>query len=135
MESVVAWLEGHGSLEEEIQKSVASISSLFQKWTFEILFLLRLRGRMRFNQLKEELGGVGPATIGSRVKDLAGVGSRTLSQRLKELEARGLVQREVFPEVPVRVEYSLTDKGLRFGDLIMPSIAFMRLSAIENGEE
>ena len=112
MEQVVAWLERSGRLEAEIQASVQALQPIFQKWSFELCFLLRMRERMRFNQLKEELGGIG---------------SRTLSQRLKELESEGLVRREVFPEVPVRVEYSLTPKGMRFGDLIMPVIAHLRI--------
>ncbi|MGB1697153.1 MAG: winged helix-turn-helix transcriptional regulator, partial [Thermoplasmatota archaeon] len=107
--------------------SVASIGSIFQKWSFEILFLLRVRGTMRFNQLKEELSSVGSG-IGARVKDLAGVGSRTLSSRLKDLEREGIIERKVYPEVPVRIEYSLTDRGERFGDLIMPVIAYLRLT-------
>jgi DNA-binding HxlR family transcriptional regulator len=40
------------------------------------------------------------------------ISGRLLSERLKELESEGIVTREVFPEVPVRVEYELTVKGL-----------------------
>jgi DNA-binding HxlR family transcriptional regulator len=40
------------------------------------------------------------------------ISGRLLSERLKELESEGIVSREVFPEVPVRVEYTLTAKGL-----------------------
>ncbi|WP_071393712.1 winged helix-turn-helix transcriptional regulator [Bacillus tuaregi] len=40
------------------------------------------------------------------------ISGRLLSERLKELENEGIVSREVFPEVPVRVEYTLTEKGL-----------------------
>ena len=40
------------------------------------------------------------------------ISGRLLSERLKELESEGIVTREVFPEVPVRVEYTLTAKGL-----------------------
>ncbi|MEI4829933.1 MULTISPECIES: winged helix-turn-helix transcriptional regulator [Bacillus] len=36
---------------------------------------------------------------------------RMLSERLKELESEGIVVRDVYPEVPVRIEYGLTDKG------------------------
>jgi DNA-binding HxlR family transcriptional regulator len=59
---------------------------------------------------------------------LPGIGSRTLSQRLKELEGQGIVARTVFPEVPVRVEYSLTPKGARLGDLFLPVIAHLRIT-------
>jgi DNA-binding HxlR family transcriptional regulator len=51
----------------------------------------------------------------SRFSDLAqtipGLSDRMLSERLKELEAEGLVVRLVIPEMPVRIEYHLTEKG------------------------
>ena len=40
-----------------------------------------------------------------------GISGRVLSERLKELEEEGIVQRKVYDETPVRVEYTLTDKG------------------------
>jgi DNA-binding HxlR family transcriptional regulator len=42
---------------------------------------------------------------------LPGISTKTLTARLRELESYGLVSRTVFPEVPPRVEYSLTPKG------------------------
>ena len=42
---------------------------------------------------------------------IPGLSDRMLSERLKELEAEGVVVRTVIPETPVRVEYSLTEKG------------------------
>lgn len=42
---------------------------------------------------------------------LPGISSKTLAIRLKELETQGIVKRQVFPEVPPHVEYSLTPKG------------------------
>jgi DNA-binding HxlR family transcriptional regulator len=42
---------------------------------------------------------------------LPGISTKTLTARLRELESYGLVERRVFPEVPPRVEYSLTDRG------------------------
>lgn len=42
---------------------------------------------------------------------LPGISTKTLTARLRELESYGLVERRVFPEVPPRVEYSLTSKG------------------------
>lgn len=47
------------------------------------------------------------------VKLLPDISERMLSKQLKELEADGLVNRTVFPEVPPRVEYSLTELGLK----------------------
>ncbi len=132
MDEVVSWLWKGGNLEGEIHRSVAAISGLFQKWSFEILFLLRMRGTMRFNQLKEELTSVHQKGIKGRVADLAGIGSRTLSTRLKELEVADLVRRKVYAEVPPRVEYSLTEKGKQFGDLVMPLIAFLRIKDVKD---
>ncbi len=65
------------------------------KWTVLIVRDL-VTGTKRFGQLLKSLQGVSP---------------KTLSERLKELEASGVVTRTVYPEVPPRVEYSLTEKG------------------------
>lgn len=43
--------------------------------------------------------------------ELPGISTKTLMQRLRELEGQGLVQRQVYAEVPPRVEYALTAKG------------------------
>jgi DNA-binding HxlR family transcriptional regulator len=65
------------------------------KWT--ILLIRDLAdGHTRFCQLERSLEGISP---------------RTLSLRLRALEEQGIVERKTFPEVPPRVEYSLTEKG------------------------
>jgi DNA-binding HxlR family transcriptional regulator len=51
-----------------------------------------------------------------------GLSDRLLSERLKELEAEGVVVRHVYPETPVRIEYSLTEKGEALGK-VMDAIA------------
>lgn len=53
-------------------------------------------GPVRFNELARRVGTVTP---------------RVLTRQLRELETDGVVHREVYPEVPPRVEYSLTDLG------------------------
>jgi DNA-binding HxlR family transcriptional regulator len=65
------------------------------KWT---LLLVRdlAEGCSRFCELERSLAGISP---------------RTLSLRLRALEEEGIVERHTYPEVPPRVEYSLTDKG------------------------
>ena len=65
------------------------------RWTGAVLRAL-LSGVKRFTDL---------------TKTIPGLSDRMLSQRLKELEAEGIVVRTVIPETPVRVEYSLTEKG------------------------
>ncbi|WP_239618808.1 winged helix-turn-helix transcriptional regulator [Cohnella mopanensis] len=68
---------------------------LSKRWTALIVFQL-LSGPQRF------------ARIESSLPNLSG---KVLSERLKELEAEGIIQRDVYPETPVRIEYKLTDKG------------------------
>ena len=72
------------------------------KWTTLVLREL-LGGTKRFGELKSALAGISP---------------KTLSDRLRTLEAQGIVTRAVFPEVPPRVEYTLTERGLSLGDII-----------------
>jgi DNA-binding HxlR family transcriptional regulator len=72
-----------------------AIELLGKRWTGLILLVL-LEGPLRFNGLAERL---------------AVVSDRMLSERLKELEAEEVVLRCVYPETPVRIEYSLTEKG------------------------
>jgi DNA-binding HxlR family transcriptional regulator len=59
--------------------------------------------------IRAMLGGV------TRFSDLTqivpGLSDRMLSERLKELEAEGIVERTVFPDTPVRIEYHVTEKG------------------------
>ncbi|HJQ92956.1 MAG TPA: helix-turn-helix domain-containing protein [Candidatus Thermoplasmatota archaeon] len=120
MDATVEWLTGYGDLDREIQRSVQALSPLLQKWSIEICFLLRMKDTLRFNELKEALPGIG---------------SRTLSQRLKELEQQGIVERKAYAEVPVRVEYRLSPKGMRMGDLFLPVIAHLRITGWREGLE
>jgi DNA-binding HxlR family transcriptional regulator len=65
------------------------------KWTLLLVKDLA-NGRSRFCELERSLAGISP---------------RTLSLRLRALEEDGIIERHTYPEVPPRVEYSLTDKG------------------------
>jgi DNA-binding HxlR family transcriptional regulator len=67
-----------------------------KRWTGAILIVL-LDGPLRFSEVRQ------------LVPDIS---DRLLSERMKELEAEGIVQRHVIDDVPVRVEYELTQKGL-----------------------
>ncbi|WP_322011246.1 helix-turn-helix domain-containing protein [Paraburkholderia sp. J12] len=73
------------------------LTKIGDKWTiFVVLSLDLLGGRARFSQLE---------------RAVPGISQRMLSVTLKNLERDGLVIREVFPEVPPRVEYEMTDLG------------------------
>jgi DNA-binding HxlR family transcriptional regulator len=76
------------------------LSRLGDKWSLLVLTTLYSNGTMRFNDIQRSLGDIS---------------QRMLTVTLRSLEADGLVHREVYPEVPPRVEYRLTDSG---GDLM-----------------
>jgi DNA-binding HxlR family transcriptional regulator len=76
------------------------------KWTILVIRDLA-EGRSRFCELERSLAGISP---------------RTLSLRLRALEEQGMVARHTYPEVPPRVEYSLTEKG----EALVPLIEDMR---------
>ena len=63
-----------------------------------------------------------PLRYGELAKAVPGLSDRLLSRRLRELEEEGLVERLVEPGAPVRVTYSLTQKGAELG----PAIAELR---------
>lgn len=62
-----------------------------------ILYYLTKNGTKRFSEL---------------LKYITVVSQRTLTNQLRELEANGLISRKVYPEVPPKVEYTITDKGI-----------------------
>jgi DNA-binding HxlR family transcriptional regulator len=68
---------------------------LGKRWTGLLLHAL-MQGSSRFCELTSLVEGLS---------------DRVLSDRLRELEAEGIVKRVVFPQIPVRVEYQLTEKG------------------------
>jgi DNA-binding HxlR family transcriptional regulator len=72
-----------------------AVELIGRRWTGAILFVLR-GGARRFGDIAAAVPGLT---------------DRMLSERLKELEAEGVVIRTVIPEMPVRVEYQLTDRG------------------------
>lgn len=75
---------------------------LSNKWTILILRDL-FTGTKRFGELK---------------KSLNGVSQKVLTANLRSLEEKGIIKREVFPEVPPRVEYRLTDLGKTLDPII-----------------
>jgi len=52
-----------------------------------------------------------PRRFGEILEAVPDLHDRLLSERLKQLESAGLVERRVYPETPVRIEYALTQKG------------------------
>ena len=73
--------------------------------------IARMIGRRHFLALLGTIGNAGRVRFSELKEQLARISSSTLAVRLEELEAAGLVRREVYAEVPPRVEYSLTRAG------------------------
>jgi DNA-binding HxlR family transcriptional regulator len=80
-----------------------ALDRMANRWTILITVVLE-DGPARFNELKNRLG----------------ITSQVLTRVLRDLERDGLVKREVFMEVPARVEYSLTELG---GTMCAPVLA------------
>ncbi len=53
------------------------------------------------------------------LNQVPGLSDRLLSERLRELEAQGIVERRVYPELPVRIEYTLTPKGAELREIVV----------------
>ena len=74
-----------------------------ERWTILILRDLFLQGPRRFQDFQDSLEGIAP---------------NILSARLRDLEAAGLVERRVYSERPVRLEYRLSEKGRTLGPVL-----------------
>jgi len=81
---------------------VQRVLNLFgKKYAMPIIRLLLIQKKMRFNEILEGLKGR----------------PKTITSRLRNLEEFGLIKREVFNEIPMRVEYSLTESGALLEDI------------------
>ena len=87
-------------LSEAKQNATCAIANVWEilgrRWTLHILKNLSTRNVIRFNELKKALNGIS---------------STVLAERLLELEREGLVTKKIYPEVPPRVEYSMTPQA------------------------
>ena len=73
------------------------LSRMMDKWTLLVLYTLEGQGTLRFNDL---------------LRAIPDVSQKSLTVTLKSMEADGLVSRKVIPAVPVKVEYTLTERAL-----------------------
>lgn len=92
------------------------LSRVGDKWSMLVLFTLESNDTQRFKELQ---------------RNIPDISQKMLTVTLKMLEADGLIRREVFPEVPPRVEYSLTKKGKS----LLPLIDNLLSWASENMED
>ena len=89
------------------------LSRIGDKWSMLVLFTLETNKNQRFKELQ---------------RNIPDISQKMLTTTLKMLEGDNLVHREAFPEIPPRVEYSLTDKG----QSLLPLIDNLMVWASEN---
>ncbi|MFJ4812650.1 winged helix-turn-helix transcriptional regulator [Streptomyces longwoodensis] len=89
----------------------AAMEVIGGKWKVLILWALHEHPCRRFGELR---------------RLLPGITEKVLASHLRELEADGVVRRVSYDEVPPRVEYSLTEDGLRLNDALGPLAAWGR---------
>lgn len=92
---------GEFNCEKELTLSIIS-----GKWKIIIIYYLETEGTLRFSEIK---------------RMLPKITHKVLTTQIRELEEDGIVNRKVFPEVPSKVEYSLTD----LGESLMPIVLLM----------
>ena len=76
---------------------------LGRRWTVLILSNLHTKDTVRFNELK---------------RSLTGISSAVLSNRLLEMDREGLISKKIYPEIPLKVEYRLTERARELGVIL-----------------
>jgi DNA-binding HxlR family transcriptional regulator len=89
------------------------LDRLGDKWSILIISILGECGTLRFNELNNIIGNIS---------------QKMLAVTLKTLEADGLIARKIYPQIPPKVEYSLT----ALGEGLLPAIANLTNWAQEN---
>ena len=92
------------------------LSRVGDKWSMLVLFTLENNNSQRFKELQ---------------RNIPDISQKMLTATLKMLEGDGLIHREVFPDIPPRIEYSLTEKGKS----LLPLIDNLLSWASENMED
>jgi DNA-binding HxlR family transcriptional regulator len=99
-------------------KSTSKI--LGHKWVPVITFHVGDNDEIRFNELKEEIGGIT---------------NKTLSDNLERMQEQGVIKRQVEDEKPVKITYSLTDFGEKLLPLVEQMIEWGRSNLEEGSKE
>ncbi len=89
------------------------LNLISRKWSIQIIYILRDGKRFRYKSLKEQLHH---GWKKGKISDA------TLSSRLAEFTEGGIINREVFAEIPPKVEYCLSEKGQMLSEAINPLI-------------
>ncbi len=85
------------------------LSHICGKWSLLVIYVMRQNGSIRFNALK---------------RAIPDISQKVLTSTLRSLETDGFITRQIYAEVPPRVEYSLTDRAHSFIPLVENMIAW-----------
>ena len=102
-------------LDYEYCKAAPMLEWLGNKWALVVLVKISESGLVRFNEL---------------YRNIPSVSEKVLSQVLRQLTADGIIRRELFPDVPPRTEYSVTE----FGKTLLPHVEALLNWGRENFE-
>ena len=98
--------EGRGIVECPLQ---GMISKVTKKWSLLVLNQIGNHGRIRYNQLFNELSGISP---------------KSLADALKQLQEVNLIARKIKEGAPPKVEYSLTREGKDLREAVIPLLSW-----------
>lgn len=99
----------------------------YERLTCEVETTLKvIGGRWKVLIIRELLSGI--KRFGELQRALSGITQKMLTQQLRELEEDGIIHREVYPQIPPKVEYSLTPLGMS----LQPILYAMHEWAIEH---
>ncbi|MBJ9974037.1 helix-turn-helix transcriptional regulator [Pseudomonas sp. S75] len=97
-----AWPHGDDKVDPELEQLVREIiGRVADKWTMLVIEALAEQGCLRFTQLAAHVGNVS---------------QKMLTKTVRQMEADGLLLRTVYPVVPPKVEYRLTEMGMSLGE-------------------
>lgn len=97
-------MNDNGDADHDVCGMSVAIDVVGGKWKLHLMWVL----------------GEGPQRFGQIRRMLEGVSEKVLAENLRQLEASGVVRREIFPEIPPRVEYSLTPLGEELAVALRP---------------
>ncbi|MFX0080940.1 MAG: winged helix-turn-helix transcriptional regulator [Candidatus Hodarchaeota archaeon] len=93
------------------------INIISKKWALAIIGTISNFKKIRFNEILKNIKGISP---------------KSLSDRLKELNKADLIKREIYPEIPPKVEYSLTQDGIEVRKAMMPLMEWAHKKSLQN---
>ena len=97
-----------------------ALEFLQKKWTMDLIYIIRIKGKPFFNDIR---------------RALPNINSRTLSTRLKEFEENHILTRTVSNTQPIRVSYELTELGRGVYELLIPLLIFFAREKYKIGQK